>query len=517
MQGYVRVGRHQPARRPQYVISYLRTGPIADESRTGESVGHGARRRRQRDRRATRRQADGCHRRQCGLRRRTTLSAYGTALLQALAPGSALPVPEVALRRRGHAPLLRRATSRTPSSSTSSLARARPLMPSRGSTGRTAAAGSRSSSPTTRCPPTRRRRCASRASGRATPSGRRSASSSTSRGRGSTAAITGRDAGRRADQGRLQVHRRVPDGRRLRGERRVPGADATSTPTTSSSDLAFDDIAPLLWLRAGAQGPIVDERVDAAGRRMPYAWTERYGVLFDADRWRAFVEQPGPRRRRPRFIVTDSPATFAGHRRRAARRTSTSSACTRTYLSMFLHRRGARLMRYELTRLPARRRHRGAQAAPAGARRLAEDGDRSSFALSAITGSGKTVIATAVIEATAVRVDRPRRRPRPAGRRSCGSPTTRRSTARPATGCSTPRSCSPRGRCVEVDEAFLDADLAPGRVYFLNTQKLSKTSRLSQSGTNAARSSRSGTSSRNTIRGEHDRPRTWSSTRPTGA
>jgi Tfp pilus assembly protein PilV len=38
---------------------------------------------------------------------------------------------------------------------------------------------------------------------------------------------------------------------------------------------------------------------------------------------------------------------------------------------------------------------------------------------------------------------------------------------------------------LEVDESFLDADLAPGRVYFLNTQKLSKSSRLAQGGTNA--------------------------------
>ena len=37
----------------------------------------------------------------------------------------------------------------------------------------------------------------------------------------------------------------------------------------------------------------------------------------------------------------------------------------------------------------------------------------------------------------------------------------------------------------EVDEAFPDADLAPQRVYFLNTQKLSRSSRLAQVGTNA--------------------------------
>ena len=40
-----------------------------------------------------------------------------------------------------------------------------------------------------------------------------------------TAAITGLTPDGEADQGRLQVHRRVPDGRRLRGERRVPGVD----------------------------------------------------------------------------------------------------------------------------------------------------------------------------------------------------------------------------------------------------------------------------------------------------
>jgi len=37
---------------------------------------------------------------------------------------------------------------------------------------------------------------------------------------------------------------------------------------------------------------------------------------------------------------------------------------------------------------------------------------------------------------------------------------------------------------IEVDDGFLEQELAPGRLYFLNTQKLSKTSRLVQSGTN---------------------------------
>jgi adenine-specific DNA-methyltransferase len=76
-------------------------------------------------------------------------------------------------------------------------------------------------------------------------------------------------------------------------------------------DLAFEAIAPLLWLRAGGLGPVVDSCLDSAGRRRPYAWTERYGVLFNADRWRGFVEKL-PATATTVFVVTDSPATFAG-------------------------------------------------------------------------------------------------------------------------------------------------------------------------------------------------------------
>lgn len=119
-----------------------------------------------------------------------------------------------------------------------------------------------------------------------------------------------------------------------------------------------------------------------------------------------------------------------------------------------------------------------------GRRDWQEDGERSSFALSAITGSGKTVIATAVIEAllfgsTDLDTDAD---PRVAFLWITDDPALNRQT---------------RGRMfdasellapttlVEVDESFLDADLGPGRVYFLNTQKLSKSSRLAQGGSNA--------------------------------
>jgi adenine-specific DNA-methyltransferase len=69
----------------------------------------------------------------------------------------------------------------------------------------------------------------------------------------------------------------------------------------------FAAVAPLLWLMAGAEGPRIDKitgtwAVPAAGR---------YGVLFDADAWPAFVE--GLRSNAVAthaFIVTDSDAVF---------------------------------------------------------------------------------------------------------------------------------------------------------------------------------------------------------------
>ena len=76
-------------------------------------------------------------------------------------------------------------------------------------------------------------------------------------------------------------------------------------------DKAFNGIAPLLWLRAGASGPVITECLDASGRRRAYAWTERYGVLFDPDRWRRFVDNL-PLTATTAFIVTDSQTTFQG-------------------------------------------------------------------------------------------------------------------------------------------------------------------------------------------------------------
>jgi len=100
---------------------------------------------------------------------------------------------------------------------------------------------------------------------------------------------------------------------------------------------AFDDLAPLLWLRAGGQGPIA-RRVNDAGTPVPYVWTNRYGVLFDEDRWRSFVSAR-PETASTAYIVTYSPTVFAG----IAAELPTSMDTVRlydTYLSMFLPERG---------------------------------------------------------------------------------------------------------------------------------------------------------------------------------
>ena len=112
------------------------------------------------------------------------------------------------------------------------------------------------------------------------------------------------------------------------------------------------------------------------------------------------------------------------------------------------------------------------------------DGERSSFALSAITGSGKTVIATAVIEALffgSTDLDT----------EADADVTFLWITDDPALNRQTKARMLDASELLnnwqlhEIDETFPDADLAPGHVYFLNTQKLSKSSRLAQGGTNA--------------------------------
>jgi adenine-specific DNA-methyltransferase len=75
-------------------------------------------------------------------------------------------------------------------------------------------------------------------------------------------------------------------------------------------DLAFTSIAPLLWMRAGSKGPLIEDRVDADGELLAFASTDSYAVLFEPDEWRGFVAEL-PKTVSLVFIVTDSASVFA--------------------------------------------------------------------------------------------------------------------------------------------------------------------------------------------------------------
>ena len=82
-------------------------------------------------------------------------------------------------------------------------------------------------------------------------------------------------------------------------------------PVDVELDRAFEAIAPMLWLRAGGQGSMVAQRSKPNGELLSFEVADQYGVLFDPDRWRDFVEAL-PDDARTVFVVTDSAAVFAG-------------------------------------------------------------------------------------------------------------------------------------------------------------------------------------------------------------
>lgn len=112
-----------------------------------------------------------------------------------------------------------------------------------------------------------------------------------------------------------------------------------------------------------------------------------------------------------------------------------------------------------------------------------DHGYLSSFALSALTGSGKTVIATSVIEGILhgsadleVEAD-----PRATFLWVTDDPALNNQTRNKMIQAS---DLLQPARLRILDNDFLDSELSPGRVYFLNIQKLSKNAGLSQGGRN---------------------------------
>ena len=78
---------------------------------------------------------------------------------------------------------------------------------------------------------------------------------------------------------------------------------------TVSRGKTFDSIAPLLWLRAGATGSLIDSD-DGTGWMVND--TGSYGVLFDTQKWRVFSEAINSAEKRVGwvFIVTDSESVY---------------------------------------------------------------------------------------------------------------------------------------------------------------------------------------------------------------
>lgn len=120
---------------------------------------------------------------------------------------------------------------------------------------------------------------------------------------------------------RAAITGRTPDGEPIRGDYKFtdefPMAEGFAAnaefftltyeaPIAISHNRAFERIAPLLWLRAGAQGRGID-RLPKAG----FAVADTYALLADVDQSRAFLRGlKGAAGLRMVFIVTDDERRF---------------------------------------------------------------------------------------------------------------------------------------------------------------------------------------------------------------
>jgi adenine-specific DNA-methyltransferase len=303
--GYVRVGRHQPGGPQEYVISYLRTGPITDIE-AGRAVVSGKRK----DGSVIAKYPDGKRRMPLTQWNLASHDAqrYGTTLLNALAPGHRFPFPKSLYAVED---TIRIAVGEN---------RKAVVLDFFGGSGTTAHAVARLNRE---------------------DSGRRLSilvtNNEVSADEAEELARQGLRIGDPAWESRgifeyitrprveAAITGMTPEGEAVSGDYRFGGefpmADGFDENVEFLElryldieevelDLAYESVAPLLWMRAGGSGPVIDQRCDAEGEPKAYDCTDHYGVLFDPDRWRGFVEKL-PESAGTVFVVTDSPSVFA--------------------------------------------------------------------------------------------------------------------------------------------------------------------------------------------------------------
>ena len=297
--GYVRVGRHQPDGPQEYVISYLRTGPIADiEQGRAIVVGNNA------DGSVTARYPEG--------KRRMPLTQwdfashdaqrYGTTLLQSFIPGRRFPFPKSLYAVED---VLRIAVGHKPHAV---------VLDYFGGSGTTAHAVARLNHQDGG-----RRQCLLVTNNEVSEAEAKALSKGGLR-RGDpeweklgifehvtrprvTAAVTGKTPEGHSINGTYRFVDEFPMSEGL--DENVEFFELTYLdPEDVEISAAFAGMAPLLWLRAGGRGEMIEHDGPC------YAVMETYGVLFNPDWWRKFVSDLHDDVNMV-FIVTDSPSTFA--------------------------------------------------------------------------------------------------------------------------------------------------------------------------------------------------------------
>lgn len=298
--GYVRVGRHQPNGPQEYVISYLRTGPIADiESGRAVVVG------RSKDGSVIAKYPEG--------KRRMPLTQwdfpshdaqrYGTTLLQSFIPGRRFPFPKSLY---AVADVLRIAVGHKPQAV---------ILDYFAGSGTTAHAVARLNHQDGG-----QRQSVSVTNNEVSAT---EASSLTRRGfRDGDLEWEAQGIFEHITRPRIEaaITGRSPDGEPVKGgykfvdefpmadgfEENVEFFELTYQDAAAVElDLAFEAVAPLLWLRGGGQGNVIEHHSESG-----FAWAERYGVLWNTDGWQPFVAST-PDTATTAFIVTDSATAFA--------------------------------------------------------------------------------------------------------------------------------------------------------------------------------------------------------------